>query len=260
MPSLQVLADRLMNILPPDGSQMLHDDARTLLGRAIEAPVEGETYFSVLAKLERDGEIKRARGPGGAVRLAKPRAPTPVTPERRLHEHRLMPSLQRYLESRFWRRLALPDDAYWTVINTSTGGAQDGQWRRCDFTGIAILPRAVMPGTDLDLYTFELKAIDSGNVAAVAEAEAQTRGSNYGYLVWHVPDRSLVAARLDDVERECQRKGVGLILFSEPQDLGSFDHRMTPKRQATDARSVDRFLINRLDGQKMQTIKARLAL
>jgi len=260
MASMQVLADRLMNILPSDGSHMLHDDARTLLGRAIEASVEGETYFSVLAKLERDGEIKRARGPGGAVRLAKPRCPTPITSERRLLEHRLMPSLQRYLESRFWRRLDLPGEAYWTVIDTSTGGAQDGQWRRCDFTGIAILPRAVIPGTDLNLYTFELKAADSGNVAAVAEAEAQTRGSNYGYLVWYVPDRSLVTARLDAVERECQRKGVGLILFSDPQDLGSFDHRMTPKRQATDARSIDQFLVNRLDGRDMQTIKARLAL
>ncbi len=259
MPSLQVLADRLMHILPPDGSRMLNAEARTLLGRAIEAPVEGETYFSVLAQLERDGEIKRARGPGGAVRLAKPRAPAPVKAERRLPENRLMPSLQRYLELRFWRRLELPGDAYWTVFDTSKGGAQDGQWRRCDFTGIAIVPRAVVPGTDIDLYTFELKATDSGNVAAVAEAEAQTRGSNYGYLVWHVPDRSMVAARLDAVERECQRKGVGLILFADPQDLDSFEHRMAAERQATDARSVDQFLVNRLDGPEMQTIKARLA-
>ena len=56
MPSLQVLADRLIHILPADGSRMLNDDARTLLGRAIEAPVEGEIYFSVLAQLERDGK------------------------------------------------------------------------------------------------------------------------------------------------------------------------------------------------------------
>ena len=78
MPSLQILADRLIHILPADGSRMLNDDARTLLGRSIEAPIEGETYFSVLAQLERDGEIKRARGPGGAVRLAKPRTPAPA--------------------------------------------------------------------------------------------------------------------------------------------------------------------------------------
>lgn len=259
MPSLQVLADRLMHILPADGSRMLNHDARALLGRAVESPIEGETYFSVLAQLERDGEIKRARGPGGAVCRARPRSSLPAAPQPRFNEHRLMPSLQRYLELRFWTRLELPDDAYWTVIDTSTGGAQDGQWRRCDFTGIAITPRAVLNGIDIDLYTFELKAADSGNIAAVAEAEAQTRGSNYGYLVWHVPDRTAAASKLDAVERECQRKGVGLILFGDPQDLDSFDHRMTAARQPTDARSVDRFLASRLDGQEMQTIKARLA-
>lgn len=170
-----------------------------------------------------------------------------------------MPSLQKYLELRFWRRLELPDDGYWTVIDTSTGGARDGQWRRCDFTGIAITPRAVLNGTDIDLYTFELKAADSGNIAAVAEAEAQTRGSNYGYLVWHVPDRAAIASKLDAVERECQRKGVGLILFGDPQDLDSFDYRMAAARQPTDVKAVDKFLASRLDGQKMQTIKARLA-
>ena len=39
MPSLQVLADRLMHILPADGSRMLNVDARTLLGRELEAPI-----------------------------------------------------------------------------------------------------------------------------------------------------------------------------------------------------------------------------
>lgn len=259
MPSLQVLAERLMHILPADGSRMMNDEARTLLGRAIEAPIKSETYFSVLAQLEREGEIERGRGPGGAVRLAKPRSPAPEALERRVHEYRLMASLQRYLEARFWRRLELPDDAYWAVIDTSTGGAQDGQWRRCDFTGIAITPRAVLSGNDIDLYTFELKAADSGNIAAVHEAEAQTRGSNFGYLVWHVPNRVAVAPRLDAVERECQRKGVGLVLFNDPQDLDSFDHRLAAARQSTDARAVDRFLSTRLDGHEMQTIKARLA-
>lgn len=259
MPNIQVLADRLMHILPPDGRQMSNLEARTLLGRAIEAPVEGKTYFSVLAQLEREGEIKRARGPGGAVRLAKPRTPALATPRRRFDEYLLMPSLHKYLDLRFWRRLELPDDAYWKVFDTASGGAQDGQWRRCDFAGIAIAPRTVLPGKDIDLYSFELKATDSGNISAVAEAEAQTRGSNYGYLVWHVPDRSAVASRLDGVERECQRKGVGLILFADPQDLDSFDRRLSAARQPTDAKSVDSFLANRLDLREMETIKSRLA-
>ncbi len=46
-----------MHILPADGRQMLNHEARTLLGQAIEAPVEGKSYFSVLAQLEREGDI-----------------------------------------------------------------------------------------------------------------------------------------------------------------------------------------------------------
>jgi hypothetical protein len=57
MPNLQVLADRLLRILPPDGSQMANDEARTLLEQAVEAPLEGETYFSIIALLERNGDI-----------------------------------------------------------------------------------------------------------------------------------------------------------------------------------------------------------
>jgi hypothetical protein len=189
MLNLQVLADRLMHILPADGSQMPNDEARTLLGRAVETPIEGEIYFSVIALLERNGEILRGRGRGGAVRRAQAQMAESATRQRWLKESQLMPSLQRYLEARFWRRLELPDDAYWTVIDTSTGGEQDGQWRRCDFTGIAIAPRAVLGGSEVELFTFELKAEGSGYVAAVHEADAQTRGSHYGYLVWHAPDR-----------------------------------------------------------------------
>lgn len=259
MPTLQVLADHLLHILPPDGSQMANDEARTLLGRAVEMPVEGEIYFSVIALLERKGEIQRGRGRGGAVRLTQARRSVPIPQTRRLLESALMPSLQRYLELRFWRRLELPDDAYWSVIDTSMGGAQDGQWRRCDYTGIAIAPRAVLSGSEVELYSFELKAEGSGNVASVHEAAAQTRGSHYGYLVWHVPDRGRVAARLDAIERECQANGVGLILFGDPQDLDSFDHRMAAARQPTELNAIDRFLAKRLDGHEMETIKSRLA-
>ena len=41
------------------------------------------------------------------------------------------------------------------------------QWRRCDFTGIAIAPRAVLGGCEVELFTFELKAERSGKRSIV---------------------------------------------------------------------------------------------
>jgi hypothetical protein len=170
-----------------------------------------------------------------------------------------MPSLQRYLEFRFWKWLQLPDNAYWKVIDTSTGGARDGQWRRGDFTGVAIAPQAVLRGTEVELYTFELKADDSGNIDAAHEAHAQTRGSHYGYLVWHTPDRTSHQKRLDMVEHECQRLGIGLIVFTDPQDLDSWIRKVLAKRQPTNDREIDDFLKSRLDGHEIRTIRARLS-
>jgi hypothetical protein len=258
MTSLQVLAERLLQVLPPDGSQVLNDTARTLLGQVLAEPIAGETYFSVVELLEQRGEIRRGRGRGGAVRRAHPQSALPERKERSLQECQLMPSLRRYLEMRFWRRLQLPDDAYWTVIDTSTGGALNGQWRRGDFTGVAIVPREVLRGSDVELYTFELKTAEGGNIAAVHEAQAQTRGLHYGYLVWHAPDRHAGQARLEAIGRECHRMGVGLIVFSDPQDLDTWEQTMPAAKQPTHDREIDEFLRTRLDMHEIRTIKASL--
>lgn len=257
MPNVQNLADRLLRILPPDGSQVPNATARTLLGQAVERPITGEVYFEVLDLLESRGQIRRGRGRGGAVRRAE--AVDQAASLASLSEKQLMPSLQRYLEQRFWRRLQLPEDAHWTVIDTSVGGAQNGQWRRGDFTGVAIAPRAVLRGTDVELYTFELKAEGSGNINAAHEAHAQTRGSHYGYLVWHLPDRAQHQLRLDAVEAECQRIGIGLVVFSDPQDLDTWEREVLPTRQSTNEREIDEFLKTRLDGHEIKTIRDRLA-
>jgi len=257
MPNLEILANRLLHILPPDGTQLPNATARTLLGQAIEEPIPGDTYFDVLDLFESRGQIRRGRGRGGVVRriaVASANQPPPS-----LSENELMPSLQRYLELRFWRRLQLPDDAYWTVIDTSTGGARNGKWRRGDFTGVAIAPRAVLRGTDIELYTIELKAEGSGDIDASHEAQAQTRGSHYGYLVWHLPDRAKHQHRLSMVEQECQRLGIGLIVFSDPQDLDSWERKVLATRQPTYDKDIDDFLKTRLDGHEIRTIKARLA-
>lgn len=257
MANLQNLADRLLHILPHDGSQVPNATARTLLGQAVERPITGEIYFEVLELLENRGQIKRGRGRGGAVRRVEEVHEPAALPS--LSEKQLMPSLQRYLELRFWRRLQLSDDAYWTVIDTSMGGVRNGQWRRGDFTGVAVAPRAVLRGTDVELHTFELKAESSGNIDATHEAHAQTRGSHYGYLVWHLPDPAKHQRRLDLIESECQRLGIGLIVFSDPQDLDTWERKVLASRQPTHDKEIDEFLKTRLDGHEIKTIRERFA-
>lgn len=257
MVNVQILSELLLHKLPPDGSSVPNTTALALLGRAVQRQIDRETYRRVVSILERQGHVRRGNGPGGSIALVAPPPPAPIgTPA--LSESQLMPCLQSYLEGRFWRRLNLPLDAHWKVLDTSEGGAQDGQWRRSDYTGVAITP-GLRRKTDVKLYTFELKNTSGGDVRAVFEAKAQTRGSHFGHLVWYLPEPQVYARKLADIEKACQAEGIGLILFRDTYDLDSWDYRIHPVEQPKIDTDVDRFLRARLNHHQVFTIKQLMA-
>lgn len=257
MVNVQILSELLLHKLPPDGSSVPNATALALLGRAIQRQIDRETYRRVVSILERQGHVRRGNGPGGSIALVAPLPPAPAVPSAP-SESQLMPCLQRYLEGRFWRRLNLPLDAHWKVLDTSEGGAQDGQWRRSDYTGVAITP-GLRRKTDVKLYTFELKNTAGGDVRAVFEAKAQTRGSHFGHLVWYLPEPQAYARKLADIEKACQDAGIGLILFRDTYDLDSWDYRIHPAEQPTTDAAVDDFLRARLNHHQVFTIQQLMA-
>lgn len=255
--NVQILSELLLHKLPPDGSSVSNTTALALLGRAVQRQVDKTTYRKVVSILERQGHVRRGNGPGGSIALAAPFQPaTTVAPA--LSEYQLMPCLQQYLEGRFWRRLNLPLEAHWKVLDTSEGGAKDGLWRRSDYTGVAITP-GLRRETDVKLYTFELKNTAGGDVRAVFEAKAQTRGSHFGHLVWYLPEPQAHARKLIDIEKACQAEGIGLVLFSNTHDLDSWDYRIHPAEQPTTDTAVDDFLRARLNQREVFPIKQLMA-
>lgn len=256
--SVHVLSELLLHKLPQDGSAVSNTTALALLGRAAERQVDKGTYREVVGILERDGHVRRSNGPGGSIALVAPIQSRPSTDGIALSEYQLMPCLQKYLEGRFWRRLNLPPDAHWKVLDTSTGGAQDGRWRRSDFTGVAITT-GLRRDADVKLYTFELKNAAGGDVRAVYEAKAQTRGAHFGHLVWYLPQPKSYTTKLGDIEKACQAEGIGLVLFSDTHDLNSWDHRIHPVEQPSTDSAVDAFLRTRLDQQTMLIMKQLIA-
>ncbi len=259
MPRIEKLAAELLRILPPDASKLQNSTARTLLGQAVEKQISKDVYFDVLKLLASREKIQRGRGPGGSVGLSESNhGRQEDAPQSRLTEAQLMPSVQRYLEYRFWKQIDIPPEGYWKVIDTSTGGEPNGTWRRADFTAIAVSPRDVLPGSNVELHTFELKPEYSGDIPGVLEAHAQTRGSHFGYLIWHLPDNSGKANRLQAVESECERVGIGLIIFKDPQDLDTWHLRIRATRKTTNTRDIDKFLAARLNSQQIDELKDRL--
>ena len=152
----------------------------------------------------------------------------------------------------------MPPHSEWLVKDTSQMGPPRGRWARPDFILITAMRFRVMPGSQLDLYSFELKAEYGATDLAVYEALAQTRFTHFGYLVWHLPTDSPAAARLPEITAQCSQHGVGLILIRAADDDDRFETVLDPIRKATLPAAVDGFLEQRLDEGEQQKLRNAL--
>ena len=116
----------------------------------------------------------------------------------------------------------------------------------------------VMPGAQLDVYSFELKAEFGATDLAVYEALAQTRFTHFGYLVWNLPKGSPAIARLQEITAQCSQHGVGLIRIHKPEDDEAFETILDPIRKPTPAAAVDGFLEQRLGEEELRTLRTAL--
>jgi hypothetical protein len=114
----------------------------------------------------------------------------------------------------------------------------------------------IMPGAQLEVFSFELKAEFGTTDLAAYEALAQTRVTHFGYLVWHLPEGSTALVRLQEITAQCRQHGVGLIRNHDPRDDEAFETILDPVREATPAAAIDGFLEQRLGEQELQTLRS----
>jgi hypothetical protein len=253
----QTIEQQILALLPDDGSPVLNRVMMALIGRRLGARIEPETYFLAVDALSTAGIVVRHRGQGGGIaRMSPPQRDEPVRAIA-WPESRLMPSLGRYLRTLFWRGLDLPVGAYWKVVDTSAHGPQE-KWGRPDFTAISTMPLKVLGRAEVSVYAFELKAELGADLTAVHQALAQTRMTHFGYLVWHLPEGSMQAAKLPALMEQCRRHGIGLILIRDPDLVETWSVEVDPERQATPLGAIDEFLAARLSPSDCDEIRQRL--
>lgn len=228
-----------------------------LIGRRLAAPVEPATYFSALDTLAAAEIIVRQRGQGGKIARATPVQRAPTISETAWPEAKLMPSLGRYLETLFWRSLDLLKGADWTVVDTSVRGPQE-KWGRPDFSAVSIVPLKVLGRGEVNVYSFELKAEQGADLTSVHQALAQARKTHFGYLVWHLPEKSSQAAKLANLAEHCRRYGIGLILIRDPDLVETWSIEVDAERQPTSLADIDEFLAARLSQVDCEEIRQRL--
>lgn len=245
------LAQHILSLLPTDGTPVANRIMRAMLAKKLERRIETDSYFEALSELATTGAIGRSRGRGGTIFLASsppeiaPPPPEPIV-EDRWAEADLMYPTKLYLERHFAPSLDLPSGSTFFVSDTSNIGPRDGQWARPDFVLVTVMRFSIVPGSQLDVHSFELKTASGGTVPAVHEALAQTRFTNFGHLIWHVPLNSDAEARLPEIEAQCEKHGVGLILIRDPENLASWEVLLDAEQTDTPPATIDAFLQSRL--------------
>lgn len=240
------LSGEILALLPKDGSPVLNRIMRVMLSRKLEQDVDLDLFFEARDLLLASGQIGRLRGQGGQLFLSlEPELPSPApsipAAGAKWTEAQLMKPLGAYLADRFLRECELPKSSEWIVHDTSRIGAA-GRWTRPDFTLVTAMRFDIMPGVQVDVHSFELKTESGVDTLAVHEALAQTRATHFGHLVWHLPLKSKAESRLDEILKQCQSHGIGLIRLFDPTAPQDSEILLDAHRKTTVAEDVDDFL------------------
>lgn len=158
--------------------------------------------------------------------------------------------------SKNWQQLfpGFPAPAKHWVDSSPRQGRREtgGKWTRPDLSAVTINKYRYVPGTHLDVFTFEVKPRDQLNILGLYEALGHSRRGNFAYVLYHVPTRdSLTTAgaekyerELKEIIREATRLKVGVATFEDPAQAETWSVHVVPSRHDTEARLLDEFIEN----------------
>lgn len=146
---------------------------------------------------------------------------------------------------------------YYVTERTARQGRRPtgGKWPRPDVVLVAVRKYEFVPARDLEVITFEIKTEDGYDIDAVFEAAAHSAFAHRSYLAVQVSNIDAATAELERIERECERFGIGLILFTDPSDWDMFDVRVEGAPHAPDAGDVDAFIRSQLSDDNKRTVR-----
>lgn len=184
------------------------------------------------------GLIVVSRGRGGPLRRVTIE-PEPFLGERRTEEALYLPMASVIAER--WAE----DHRYWNsqVVVTARQGRRNtgGTWSRPDVVLVGLRRFAHVPGTHLDVVTFEIKPPDYLDVTAVYEALAHRRVANLAYVLAWLPHPR--AYDWDGPIREAaERHGIGLLVATDPGDYTTWYEEVRPERSSPDLELLDQFI------------------
>ncbi len=216
--------------------------------------VNEDAYWDVRDRLIDAGKLVLGRGQGGSVKRSfgelPPVAAAPAIAAEAAAERALYDPFLRFVQERYTKDYGIK---YFVAQKTAEQGRRNtgGKWTRPDITLVAVRVYQFIPGRSLEVVTFELKPEGQVDVSGVFEAAAHSIFANKSYLAVQAPDCTVDSR----VKRECERFGIGLITFSDPSNLDSFDFLIEPDHRRPSPDEVDEFIGTQFSADNQNMIR-----
>ncbi len=237
--STDELSRQLVQLVPADGATIGNKRLRELLGW------EPEKYQRVKDALVEEEVLQVGRGRGGTVSLTTPSEtfedvgegePGPQRREDKLYPN-FFKALLKWAVDEGWR------DHFVEQIAHQGRRPTGGNWTRPDFVVVGYRKYDFTPGIIRDVETFEVKPIRP-KIEAVFETAAHSRCATKSYLCI---EKSIDRPRSDEdettrLESECQRFGLGLILFKDTANPDDWEYLVDPVRREPDPDHLENFM------------------
>ncbi len=144
-----------------------------------------------------------------------------------------------------------PPTQHWVDSSPWQGRRKTGgRWTRPDLSAVTINKYRYVPGTHVDVFTFEVKPMEQLNVLGLYEALGHSRRANFAYVLYHVApveslapkERERVERELEEILREAARLEVGVATFEDPRESDTWTVHVLPGRHRPEARLLNEFI------------------
>jgi hypothetical protein len=114
-----------------------------------------------------------------------------------------------------------------------------------------------LPGKYIDVWTFEVKPVNSLDVTAVFEAAAHASRATRSYALLQIPERTNHQFKelIERCAQDAARLRVGLITFSSEQDFSTWETQVEAPKLDTPPESLDEFIGHLSDDTRKRVAK-----
>jgi hypothetical protein len=258
----------LFELTPADGRTIGNASLREALrSRFRDEEFTEEDYWDLRNSLITDGKLEKARGKGGSVRrvlLAEP-IPVPVistvateptldTVPAAVAEVSLYEPFQKIIQSGY-----VPDNDLkpWICEITAFQGRRNtgGLWTRPDVTLIAIQTFVYVPDKLFEVITFEIKPDIETAMEGVFETAAHSAFAHRSYLAFPDSKEYDNSPLYDRIHDECERFGLGLILFEDVSNWDTYTFEVPAERKSPDPQAVNDFIKGQISEKSREEIQ-----